>query len=122
MQTKEIQENEWPKFFDNFSRRHEGEILSIEILGAEIGAQPEENGLPLQGITADATGSTIVIMAGGKPDHHVTHSINRPTSVSVERTDEGDDEALEIKAADGATTLLRFHLKSLPETINVVAP
>ena len=115
MQTKEIQQNEWSKFFDNFSRKHEGEILSVEILGTDIGAQLEEKGLALEGITAEATGNTIVIMAGGRPDVHVTRSVNRPTGVSIERTDEGDDEALAIKAADGTTTLLRFRLRPLPE-------
>lgn len=118
MRTQEIQQDEWPKYFDNFSRRHEGEILSIEILGAEIGAQLEEKGLALEGITAEATGNTIVIMAGGRPNDHVTHSIHRPTGVSVERTDEGDDAALAIKAADGTTTLLRFRLRPLPEPNN----
>jgi len=120
MQTKEIQQNEWPKFFDNFSRKHEGEILSIEVLGTDIGAQLEEKGLALEGIMAEATGNTIVIMAGGRPDDHVTRSVNRPTGVSIERTDEGDDAALAIKAADGTTTLLRFRLRPLPEPRNAV--
>jgi hypothetical protein len=120
MQTKEIQQNEWPKFFDNFSRKHEGEILSIEILGTDIGAQLEEKGLALEGITAEAAGDTIVIMAGGRPDDHVTRSVNRPTGVSIERTDEGDDAALAIKAADGTITLLRFRLRRSPEPSNAV--
>ena len=120
MQTKEIPQKEWPKFFDNFSRKHEGEILSLEILGTDIGAQLEEKGLALEGITAEVTGTTIVIMAGGRPDDHVTRSINRPTDINIERTDEGDDAALAIKAADGTTTLLRFRLRPLPAPSNAV--
>ncbi len=119
MQTKEIQQNEWAKFFDNFSRKHEGEILTIEILGSDIGAQMEEKGLALEGITAEATSNTIVIMAGGRRADHVTHPVNRPTGVSIERTDEGDDAAVAIRAADGTTTLLRFTLRPLPELSNV---
>jgi len=120
MQTKEIQPNEWPKFFDNFSRKHEGEILNIEILGRDIGAQLEEKGLALEGITAEAAGNRIVIMAGGRPDDHVTHAVDYPTEVNIERTEEGDDAALAINSADGTTTLLRFCLRPLPEPSDAV--
>ena len=47
MLTREIKQQEWQPFFDDFSRKHEGRKVSIEIIGPEIGAQVEESGLVL---------------------------------------------------------------------------
>jgi hypothetical protein len=124
MQTREIPKDQWTGFFDAFSRKHEGWLVKLEILGPEIGAQVEERDLALEGITDErdeAGGNTILIMAGAKPDDHVTHSIPRPTQVSLEQTDEGADAALAIKSDDGTTALLRFRAPALPEMVDAVA-
>ncbi len=120
MKTKEIARTEWPKFFDSFSRQHEGWLVTLEILGAEIGAQVEERGLAFEGIV-DEGNEEILIMFGAKPDDHITHSISNPTTVSLEQTDEGADAALAIKSADGVTALLRFRSAVLPEMVDAVA-
>ena len=124
MQTKEIPKDEWTEFFDSFSRQHEGWLVNLEIFGPEIGAQVEERELALEGITNEwdeTEGNTIMIMTGIKPDDHITHSIARPTQVSLEQTDEGADAALAIKSGDGNTTLLRFRAAVLPEMVDAVA-
>ena len=124
MKTQEIPKNEWTGFFDSFSRKYEGWLVSLEIFGNEIGAQVEERNLTLEGITAEwneTEGNTIMIMTGAKPDDHVTHSIAHPTQVYREQTDEGADAALAIKSVDGITTLLRFHSAVLPEMVDAVA-
>lgn len=111
MQTKQISRNEWPTFFDGFSRQHEGWLVTLEVFSPEIGDQIEERELALEGITAEFAGGDkdrIEIMIGAKPDDHITHTIANPTEVSLEQTDEGADEVLAIKAADEATTLLRL--------------
>ena len=124
MRTQEIPKKEWTEFFDNFSRKHEGWLVNLEVFGPEIGAQVEERELALEGITAalDQTeGNTIMIMTGIKPNDHITHSVTGPTSVSLEQTDEGADAALAIKSEDGLTTLLRFRSAVLPEMVDAVA-
>ncbi len=123
MRTKEISRSEWPEFFDSFSRQHEGWLVTLEILGSEIGAQVEERELPFGGIVDEwdeVQGNEIAIMIGAKPDDHITHSISRPEQVSVEQTDEGADVALAIKSADGITALLRFRSPMLPEMVDAV--
>lgn len=125
MHTKEIQQTDWQKFFDNFSRKHKGTPVDLEILGREIGAQTEETGLALQGITAErhrTSGDTIMIMLGANVDDHMTHSISRPTLVSLEQTNEGEDFALAIKGGDESTTLLRFQSTAVPEVADAVSP
>jgi Family of unknown function (DUF5335) len=123
MRTQEVPKNEWTGFFDNFSRKHEGWLVSLEIFGPEIGAQVEERELALEGITSEdgPEGNTIMIMMGVKPDDHITHSVTRPTQVSLEQTDEGADAALAIKSGDGLTTLLRFRSAVLPEMVDAIA-
>ena len=111
MRTRQIPQGEWPVFFDHFSSRHEGWLVKLEIFSPDIGAQVEETGLVLTGLTDEwheIKGNTITIMAGDKPDEHVTHSIRCPTEVSLEQTDDGADAALSIKSADGTTALLSF--------------
>ena len=70
MKTREIPKEEWGGFFDNFSRRHEGWLVTLEILGPEIGAQIEERELALKGIVDEwdeIKGNAIMIMVGTEP-------------------------------------------------------
>ena len=118
MKTQEIPKNEWPKFLENFSRKHEGWSVTLEIFGVELGAQVQEHELALAGIVDEwdeIHGDRIVIMVGAKPDDHITHSIEHPTQVSLEQTVGGADVALAIESADGVTALLRFVSPILPE-------
>lgn len=121
MQTRQIPKSEWPAFLDVFSRKHEGWLVKLEILSADIGAQVQETGLVLEGLTDEldeAEGNTIMIMAGNTPDDHLTHSISQPTEISLQQTDAGADAALSIKSADGTTTLLSFRALVLPKIVD----
>ena len=106
MQTKQIPKSEWPAFLNSFSSRHHGWLMNLEILGADIGAQVEGKGLVLEGVMDQ--GDTVMIMAGNKPEDHLTRSISRPMEISIEKTETGEDVALSIKGEDGISTLLVF--------------
>lgn len=111
MQTKQIPKSEWPAFLNSFSSRHQGWLMNLEVLGTDIGAQVEGMGLVLEGLTDewdDVKGNTIMIMAGTRPENHLTHLISRPMEISVEKTETGEDVALSIKGEDGIRTLLVF--------------
>lgn len=107
-QTREIPRSEWNSFFNAFSREHEGWLASLQVVGAEVGAQEEAHELPLEGISiSDDRESAIDISLGGTPDDHITHSITEPKHVWVERTSSGADESIEIEGSE-TKTLLRF--------------
>jgi hypothetical protein len=111
MATKEIPREEWTRFLDTFSRQHEGWLVILEVLAADIGAQKEASNLPLEGITATSTDDeshSISINLGKTPEDHVTHTITEPTRIWLEQTSEGANAALEIESADDVKTLLRF--------------
>jgi hypothetical protein len=108
MTTREIPRTEWIRFFDNFSRKHDGWTVLLEVFGPAVGDQVQEHDMQLSGVTADRNGrnGSIEIMIGAQPDRHVTHIISQPTDVYVRQNAEGVDDTLRIKSADGATTLL----------------
>ena len=123
MRTKEISRSEWPEFFESFGRQHEGSLVTLEVLGADIGAQVEGRELALAGILVEwdeRHGDQIAVILGTKPDAHVTHNISRPSRVSLEQTDEGADAALAILSGDGTTALLRLGSPVLPAMVEAV--
>ena len=122
MATKEIPREEWTDFFDGFSRRHEGWLVTVEVLGS-VGAQVEARELPLLGIASDRDGgNTISIIVSATPEGRVTHIIGKPTHVRVEETEDGVDRALQIESKEGETTLVSFRSAVSPEMVDGVLP
>jgi uncharacterized protein DUF5335 len=120
---REIPREEWGEFLDSFSRQHEGWLVTVEVLGEEIGAQMEAEGKPLEGITAelkDGGVGSIIITVGLTPAEHVTHNIIAPTHIRLEQAENGADMALQIEASEGATTLVRLGSAMLPEMVDGV--
>jgi Family of unknown function (DUF5335) len=111
MQTRDIPREQWVRFFDDFSKNHEGWIVTLEVLGSDIGDQEEADRLPLVGISADlkAREDRLEIIVGGRPDADVTRFIERPKHVWVKEPRIPGDEAIEIESEDGIKTLLNFH-------------
>jgi hypothetical protein len=123
MSTREITRHDWRPFFDSFSRQHAGWLCTIEVLGAEIGAQIEAREQPLAGITADVghgEQDAISIFLGNRSDNHVAHIVHAPAHVWVKETDEGAREGVQIESKTGPATLLRFRSAVLPETVDGV--
>ena len=121
MPTREIPRAEWNAFIEMFSRQHEGWLVTIEVLGRDIGAQEEAHELPLVGITADLQGSdadAISIIVGRAAEDHITHTVAGAARVRLEQAENGADEALEIEGTDDTKTLVRFRFAMLPELVD----
>ena len=56
MRNRQVPRAEWFKFFENFTRRHEGWLVTVRVLDPRYGAQIEVDNLPLSGIVADPEG------------------------------------------------------------------
>ena len=118
---KEIPREEWVGFLDGFSSQHEGWLVTVEVLGEEIGAQVEAEEMTLEGVTADLRGvgsDVISIMLVNSSKEHVTHNVTRPTHLRLAQTESGADKALQIESGSGVTTLLRFRSALLPEMVD----
>jgi hypothetical protein len=110
MLAQEIPREQWTRFFDDFSKGHQGWIVNWEVLGRTLGDQEKTARLPLVGISADLKGSKprIDVMVGGRLDAHVTQIIETPRRIMFKPPDQPGHEAIEIEADDGLTTLLTF--------------
>ncbi|HSA92012.1 MAG TPA: DUF5335 family protein [Terriglobales bacterium] len=118
--TREVPRQEWPAFFQMFSRQHQAWLVTVELFGREIGAQVEVQDRPLGGITAELRrdrGDSIVLSFGTIPSD-LTHIVRRPTRVWLKQTISGADQALEIECESGPTTLVRFRSPMLLETVD----
>lgn len=123
MNAGEVPRGRWIKFFDDFSKEHQGWIATVEVIGPEIGDQEEAAGLPLVGISADLKDAEnrIEVTVGGRPDAHITHTINNPQTVELKPAAEAGDEAIEVKSDDGTITLVTFqHI--MPEVVERQLP
>jgi hypothetical protein len=110
MDTRDIPREQWIRFFDDFSKQHEGWIVTLEEISPELGDQEVAAGLPLIGISADLKDgeNRIEIIAGAEPEAHVTRIIEKPKRVWLKESQEVAHEAIEIESEDGTATLLRF--------------
>jgi hypothetical protein len=118
---RDIQRDEWSAFFDNFTRKHAGWTITLEIIGTEIGAQIQDRELVFEGIVIESKEESayqIMIMAGELRDGHITHRIARPVQVSYAEDEQSSGALIMIKAADAIITLLKLRA---PASLEVVA-
>jgi hypothetical protein len=112
-ETEEVPRGEWIGYLDVLTRNHQGEPVTVEVLDGKEGAQVEASNLSLQGISADVKRSgehDVNIILGAERNPPLTRMIPEARHIRVERGDRGLDEALEIEAADGSKTLVRFRM------------
>jgi uncharacterized protein DUF5335 len=119
MSTEEIPRAQWSGFFDSFSRQHEGWLASLELLEGTTG--PQHGPLSFAGISLnsnDGDAESIVISLAASPLEHVTHMIDHPKRVTLQRTEDGANASIEIEANDETRTLLRFRSPMRPELVD----
>jgi hypothetical protein len=104
-----IPQKEWRRALDDFSLSHYAWPVSVEVVSSLVGAQPEVLELPLNGISVSdsSTRPTIAVSMSGDHPEHVTHLVDDVSGVFIQR-DGNVDRAIEIVAADGTRTILRF--------------
>lgn len=122
-QGREIPRGEWLSFLDGFSRQHEGWLVTLEIPEVQGRSGVEAENLKLVGITPEhSEGRDRISIALGKaPDDHLTHFVSDPVRVLTLEGTNGEHAGLQIEAADGSRTAVRFRGPAKPETLNDVA-
>ena len=110
MRSQEIPSTQWIPFFNDLSKRHQGDHVTIELMGRDIGDQREAQDQELLGIVVDPpTGSCkIEVMAGEGGGANISHEIAHPIHVRLAQSDDGRDAAIEIESDTGPCTLVRF--------------
>lgn len=107
--TKKIPETAWVMELHRFTNRNAGRITRLEVDSPDFGAQSQEVGLPLRGISYDPTDDRVLVTLGEQStaEHHLTHTIPHATGIYLLVDMRGRDEALAISQND-SNTLLRF--------------
>ena len=114
-----IERDQWVSFIKEFNRRNALRATRLEVVGGEVGAQEEEELLPLTGISLETKGADaprIEISLGGetaKEERHLTHMIVRVRSIMAKIGVDLREEALLIEDQEGTKTILLF--ETLPE-------
>ena len=109
MRSQEIPSSQWVPFFNDLSKRHQGDHVTIELMGRDIGDQSESQDQEFVGIVVDPpTGACKIEVMAGDPGANVSHEIAHPIHVRLARSDDGRDAALEIESDSGPSTLVRF--------------
>ena len=120
---REIPRGEWLSFLDGFSRQHEGWLVTLEVPEEQGRSEVEAKDLKLEGITpAHSEGhDRISIALGLEPDDHLTHFVSDPIRLTFMEEEGGGHLGLQIEAADGSRTVVRFRGPARPESLNDVA-
>ncbi len=118
----EVAQKEWVAFFDGFSRQHMDWLVTVETVSSSgrLIAVVER---PLKGVSIDRVGSNerAYVQVGDRPEGQMTHTIDRPTRVTFKQLPSGEHQGLEIAAADGTVTVVRFRSAMRPETLDGIA-
>jgi len=116
MRNRLVPRAEWFRFFQEFSRRHEGWLATVGVLHPSFGSQVEARELPLEGIVSSAGASGPISLHLGRAAANVEHEIVSPRQVWIEVDDGGAEEALGVVSEDGTKTIVEFRTPALPET------
>ena len=115
-----IEPDQWRNFLDGFSKRNHGRATRLEVIG-ELGAQEEEQYLPLVGVSLDpkgtAAGSVEITLGAEGPadDRHVEHTIRNVQKIAPVVGVTGVEDGLGFEDQESVMTLLIFeHLPELP--------
>ena len=108
--TREIRREDWSDFFDEFSRRYDGWLVTSELLDPKLGDQVEVENQAFRGIVAEVRRDpkVIEIFTENREKASTTNVIEEPSRVWIEESGKDADAALQIEAKDGTKTLLRL--------------
>ena len=106
-----VRRSRWGELLDDFTRRNVGCRTRLEVDDPLVGAQPQENDYPLEGVTFDPIDGRVEIMLGelGSGEPHLTRSVADVDTINILTNQEGQDIALRLGQGAGQTilTLLR---------------
>ena len=105
-----IPRDQWRTVLDRLNDEHRGGLTTVTIIDREMSAMPETTALPLTGVVVDRSAAgpeTIELILGDREQSHLTHVIDRPTELRLERLWLNSVRLL-ISDASGTATLVEI--------------
>jgi Family of unknown function (DUF5335) len=116
-----IEQTQWKSFLEAFSKRHESRATRLEIVG-DVGAQEQEEFLPLVGVSFESIGSaagTVAITLGRETvqdPRRLEHLVSNIKRIAPVIGPDGFEEGLAFEDEDGGKVILTFEkLVEIPE-------
>jgi hypothetical protein len=117
MRFRTIPTHDWYAFCGDFSRRHAGALVNMNVKGPGVAPRDEVINQPLRGISEDR-GAVVVHIGDGVHHLRLGHRVQHVDSIVLEQTEEGADAAVEIRSAEGDVALLKFRSPIITELLD----
>jgi len=105
--TREIPQADWAPYFDALGKIEPAPTVSVEVDGAEIGAQVETGEVALVAISYDHRDDVLVIGLSQSGHEQLEHLVYNPRQIYV-LEDEDSVSTIDVQDADGSKTLILF--------------
>lgn len=117
-----IPANQWGEFLEEFGRRHDGWLISLETHDHETGEIVASRSKPLQFIELDLEDdkNPRINVTVKEDNKTIKHILFRPSQVALYLSATGAEEALRIESLN-TSTVLRFRSTIRPELVDDVA-
>ena len=113
MRIEEVPHDGWADALNQFTVAHEGWLVSMATFATDKGPRTDIRNLPLIGVSADRTEpGDIAISVARSSAQHVTHVIERPSHVYVQRGTNGASASLIVDSEEGLRTVLRVRARA----------
>jgi hypothetical protein len=109
--TREPERASWSAYFDSIAPSIEGMLVTVELMGEELGDQTDVERLPVQAISYDPRDDVLEVAVGGRGTRYpvvLRHFISNPTAISVEESQEGRPSAILVTDPGSVRTLIRL--------------
>ncbi|MDX3077765.1 DUF5335 family protein [Streptomyces sp. MI02-7b] len=111
MTTDMLDRSDWKTVLDRVTARHDGDLVTIEVLDPSLGPQHEAERLPFSYLTYDPKDDAVIAAVGGTPPRYpvvLRHMMVHPEEIDVAALD-APEAAVRVVAEDGTPTLITFY-------------
>ncbi|MGW3247956.1 DUF5335 family protein [Streptomyces sp. NPDC001070] len=111
MDSEVLDRSDWKMVLDGITARHDGDLVTIEVLEPSLGPQHEAERLPFSYLDYDPRDDAVIAAVGGRPPRYpvvLRHMIMHPREIDIVTTDV-PEAAVRIVAQDGTPTFITFH-------------
>jgi len=111
MDSETLDRSDWKMVLEGVTARHDGDLVTIEVLDPLLGPQHEAERLPFSYLDYDPRDDAVIAAVGGRPPRYpvvLRHMIVRPQEIDIATMDV-PEAAVRIVAEDGTPTLITFY-------------
>jgi hypothetical protein len=105
----DIPRSAWRETLDRVTREHQGDEITIEVIGPDIGDQEEATSLPLNFLDYDPKDNVVIVGVGGASARFpvlLRHIVHRPAEIRLHPSAPAVSQTVLIRDEEGLETLV----------------